>query len=405
MELDLAPDLRLIRGDGAALTHAVMNLCVNAVDAMPQEGHLTLRTRNIDNHWIEVRVEDSGSGMTKEVLQKARDPFFTTKASGTGLGLALVHSSVKAHRGQLELISEPGRGTCVRLRLPACEATIRVPEQEPVAPDAAPTRSLSVLVVDDDVMATRAFEELLQALHHSHSTVGSGEGALALLQDGFQPDVVLLDINMPGLGGTGTLPRLRALRPTLPVLLITGRADQAAIDLAATQPGVTLLAKPFGLLELRQYFESIGCTSVGQQSPPLDPQDPGNPGSTAMPVQDFCPSYPKVSHAKGAGRMHSFTVAGVKACNLPGTFGDGGGLYLQVRRRTPPMTEVTKSWVFRYRDLLTGRPREMGLGAAWDLSLEDARKSASVQQALLGARLDPMATRNAQRAEAKTALR
>ena len=298
VELDLAPDLRLIRGDATALTHALMNLCVNAVEAMPEQGHLTLRTRNTDNHWIEVRVEDTGSGMTKEVLQKARDPFFTTKASGTGLGLAQVYSSVKAHRGQLELSSKPGQGTCVRLRFPACEPASGVPEREPEAAEKTPSMSLSVLVVDDDAMTQMAFVELLKTLHHPHRTAASGEGALALLEAGFQPDVVLLDINMPGLGGTGTLPRLRALRPTLPVLLITGRADQEAIDLAATQPGVTLLAKPFGLLELQQHLEAIGRAGAVRQSPPLDLEGPGDLGSAEEPVhhsQTVTPKEPRAA--------------------------------------------------------------------------------------------------------------
>ena len=273
LELDLAPDLRLISGDATALTHAVMNLCINAVDSMAGTGKLTLRTQNVDNQWIEVWVEDSGSGMSKEVLAKARDPFYTTKANGTGLGLALVHSCVKAHRGQLDLTSEPGQGTCARLRFPACEPVIKIQEQMPEAPEMTPSETLSALVVDDDVMTQMALEMLLQTMHHSYRTVASGEEALALLQAGFQPDVVLLDINMPGLGGTGTLPRLRALRPTLPVLLITGRADQAAIDLTATQPGVTLLAKPFSLAALQQNLEPIRRRSVVQQSLASDGSD------------------------------------------------------------------------------------------------------------------------------------
>ncbi len=394
LELDLAPDLRLISGDASALTHVVMNLCVNAVDAMSENGNLTLRTQNVDNHWIEVRVEDSGSGMSKEVLAKARDPFYTTKANGTGLGLALAHSCVKAHRGQLDLTSEPGQGTCVRLRFPACAPVSKIPEQVPEAPEQTPTRSLSVLVVDDDDMTQMALQLLLQALHHSHNTVASGEEALALLQSGFQPDVVLLDINMPGLGGTGTLPRLRALRPTLPVLLITGRADQAAIDLAASQAGVTLLAKPFSLVELQEALEPISRSSVVE--PPVPPGPGALQPSNAPDQQEH--------RGQGVGRKQPFTVAGIQAWTVPGTFGDGGGLYLQVAPRKQPMTGVTKSWVFRYRDLVTGRPREMGLGAAWDLSLEEARDAAKAQQALLSAQLDPMATRNARRAAAKTAV-
>jgi signal transduction histidine kinase len=98
-------DLHPILGDAAALTHAFMNLCVNAVDAMPESGTLTLRTRNMANDWIEVLVEDTGTGMPKEVLEKAMDPFFTTKevGKGTGLGLSTVCSTVKAHQGTMEI--------------------------------------------------------------------------------------------------------------------------------------------------------------------------------------------------------------------------------------------------------------------------------------------------------------
>jgi len=137
----------------------------------------------------------------------------------------------------------------------------------------------------------------------------------------------------------------------------------------------------------------------------LDQEGPADSGSAEDSVHHSQTVAPKEPRARGADLLRPFTVEGVKAWDTPGTFGDGGGLYLQVALRKPPMKGVSKSWVFRYRDLVTGRPREMGLGAAWDLSLEDARKSARAQQALLGAHLDPMATRNAQRAEAKTALK
>jgi len=254
LELDLAADLRPIQGDAAALTHAIMNLCVNAVEAMPENGNLTLRTRNVDNQWIEVCVEDSGCGMPRETLARALDPFYTTKGGGNGLGLSLVHSSVKAHRGQLELLSEPGLGTCVRMRFPACEPTARAAEPTPGAQASSPRKALHVLIVDDDDMTQLALQTILTTLEHTHATVACGEEALALLQTGFAPDLVILDMNMPGLGGTGTLPRLRALHPDLPVLLVTGRADQAAINLAAAHPRVTLVAKPFSLEELQQYL-------------------------------------------------------------------------------------------------------------------------------------------------------
>ena len=112
LSTDFQEPLGQIQGDGGALSHALVNLCVNAVDAMPEGGRLTLRTRNLAGGWIQLEVEDTGVGMSLEVNQKALDPFFTTKpqGKGTGLGLSMVYSTVKAHRGQMEIRSAPGQG-------------------------------------------------------------------------------------------------------------------------------------------------------------------------------------------------------------------------------------------------------------------------------------------------------
>jgi len=265
LTLDLDSELRPIRGDGAALTHAIMNLCVNAVDAMPEEGILTLRTRNIDNAWIEVVVEDTGSGMSKEVLKRAFDPFFTTKeiGKGTGLGLSVVNRTVKAHQGQLEIQSEPGHGTRVGIRLPACkpppcpEETAAVPRSE------ASAGTLRVLLVDDDDLIQSSMQAILELWGHSVTVASSGEEALAKLETDFQPDVVILDMNMPGLGGRGTLPRLRALRPTLPLILSTGQIDQVATDLAGAHSHVTLLPKPFSHGELQEKLSMLAAAPKG----------------------------------------------------------------------------------------------------------------------------------------------
>jgi PAS domain S-box-containing protein len=260
LELDLEAGLRPIRGDANALTHAFMNLCVNALDAMPEQGTLTLRTRNLDSCWVEVRVEDTGTGMPQEVLARALDPFFTTKevGKGTGLGLAMVYTTMKAHQGQLELHSEPGRGTQVRLRFPSCELAPQVEEQDEEARSGIISRSLTVLLVDDDDLIQTSIQTLLQALGHAVFTAASGEEALLAVDGGLEPDAVILDMNMPGLGGSGTLPRLRVLLPEVPVLLSTGRTDQAALELAAAHSRVTLLPKPFSLKELQQHLESLG---------------------------------------------------------------------------------------------------------------------------------------------------
>jgi PAS domain S-box-containing protein len=255
LEMDLAPDLRPMRGDAAALTHAIMNLCVNAVDAMAGSGTLTLRTRNVDPAQVEIQVQDNGCGMPAEVMEKALDPFFTTKGvgKGTGLGLPIVYSTVKAHQGALELQSEPGRGTLVRVRFPSCAQA--APAAPPPEARPGPGRELCVLLVDDDELVRCSVQALLEALGHCVTVAASGEEALALAT--FEPDLVILDLNMPGLGGGGTLPRLRALHPQVPILLATGRTDQTALDLVEAYRHVTLLAKPFGLQELRRQLDLI----------------------------------------------------------------------------------------------------------------------------------------------------
>ena len=257
--MELEEDLRPIHGDAGALAHAVMNLCVNAVDAMPENGTLTLRTRDRGDGWIEVQVADTGTGMPPEVLARALDPFFTTKevGKGTGLGLSIVYRTVEAHGGRLDLRSEPGRGTCVTLSFPVSEG--RAEAREPSGPHAAlgASAALRVLLVDDDELIQSSLRAILELLGHQVVLAPSGEEALARLEAGLRPDVVILDMNMPGLGGAGTLPRLRALRPDLPVLLATGRADQTAQDLVQAHPGVTLLSKPFGKKELEAHLARL----------------------------------------------------------------------------------------------------------------------------------------------------
>jgi two-component system cell cycle sensor histidine kinase/response regulator CckA len=260
VDLDLAPDLRPILGDATALTNAFMNLYVNSVDAMPGGGTLTIRTRNEDTHHVEILVADTGAGMAKEVLERALDPFFTTKpvGKGTGLGLPMVYSTVKAHGGRLTLRSMSGEGTQVRILLPACAPAAPAPESasRPLAPSALP--ALEVLLVDDDDLVQGSTRAMLEVLGHRATSALSGEEALALLAGGFNPDLVILDLNMPGLGGASTLPRLRALLPAVPVLLATGRTDQMALDLVQADPRVFLLSKPFSMRELGARLETLG---------------------------------------------------------------------------------------------------------------------------------------------------
>ena len=252
LEIHLDPQLPPILGDPAALHHALMNLCVNAVDAMPAGGTLTLRTWTGSDGRVGLEVRDTGEGMSREVLAKALDPFFTTKpqGKGTGLGLAMVYRTVQGHRGELDLQSRPGEGTRVQLRFPPRVGGPGSPHPSPRPEAQAPARPLEVMLVDDDELILEAVPAMLESLGHRVRTAPGGAEALAQLASGPAPDVVVLDMNMPGMDGAAVLPELRRLLPEVPVLLATGRVDQGALDLVAAHGHVALLAKPFLRSEL-----------------------------------------------------------------------------------------------------------------------------------------------------------
>ncbi len=255
VHLDLDPEAGWIQGDPDALGLMLMNLCVNAKDAMPDGGRLTLAARALPPQETLLTVADTGTGMSPEVLEHALDPFFTTKpqGQGTGLGLSQAYSTVKAHRGSLEILSRPGEGTTLKIRFPTVAASPGAPAPEaPASPRTATIHQ--VLLVDDDELVQAAVASQIEALGHTALIATSGEEAMDLVAQGHHPAIVLLDLNMPGWGGTQTLPKLRAALPGVPILLSTGRADQGAINLARAHPGVTILPKPFRLEELRAAF-------------------------------------------------------------------------------------------------------------------------------------------------------
>ncbi|HJV49517.1 MAG TPA: PAS domain S-box protein [Geothrix sp.] len=260
LSLDLREGLGQLRGDPGALSHALMNLCVNAIDAMPGGGILQIRTEQGATGDLLLHVRDSGEGMSPEVLAKAVEPFFTTKpkGKGTGLGLAMVYGTMKAHEGSFDLLSQPGQGTEAILRFPAGRVERPGPGVAAASPVVMePEERLRVLLVDDDELIREAVAPMLEVLGHAVVAANDGFDAIRLLKAGLKADLVILDMNMPGLNGAETLPRILELRPDMPVIMATGYSDHEVAPLLEGRPTVSSLRKPFSLKEVRQAIAGV----------------------------------------------------------------------------------------------------------------------------------------------------
>jgi PAS domain S-box-containing protein len=259
LRVDLQDPLPAVMGEKGALGGALMNLCVNALDAMDNKGTLTLRTRLLADGRVELAVEDVGRGMAPEVAARATEPFFTTKAigQGTGLGLSMVYATVKAHGGSMDIQSEEGRGTTVRIRLPGAR---NAPGGAGKAADQDQRlRALRILQVDDDELILASVPLMLEHLGHAVSTAAGGQEALDRLANGLEVDLVLLDLNMPGMNGLETLAHLRQRHPDLPVLLATGYLDTATEAVLRRSGKAFGITKPFSLRDLDAAFRRMAA--------------------------------------------------------------------------------------------------------------------------------------------------
>ncbi|HLP30508.1 MAG TPA: PAS domain S-box protein, partial [Geothrix sp.] len=259
VELDLQGGLPQVVGDASSISNALMNLSVNALDAMPSGGCLNLRTRLDPGGEVILAVKDTGLGMSPEVLQRAMEPFFTTKppGKGTGLGLALVYGVMKAHGGRVEIQSAPGQGTEITLCFPGM-ASPSMPLLPPIRGVAARDGRLRILLVDDDDLIRGTVPGMLEVLGHEVVAVSGGLEALQRVQAGLVPDLVILDLSMPGMDGEEALNRLRLLCPDLPVLMATGYRDERQERILERFSDVGVITKPFSLLDLRLKLAQIG---------------------------------------------------------------------------------------------------------------------------------------------------
>ncbi len=247
LELDLAPELGSVRGDHVSLEQVLMNLAVNARDAMPQGGRLVVSTRPAANGEICLAVKDTGTGIPEEILPKIFDPFFTTKevGKGTGLGLAMVFGIVQAHGGRIEVESRMGKGTEFRILL-ASQAPCQGPAQpDPTQDlDEVPFKGRRILVVDDEAPLRELLAEAFLGHQAQVDTAQNGAEGWALWQ-GSHYDLVISDQRMPELTGLELLARIRAAGSHVPVILASGHGLEGLEPELARDPRLRLLSKPF----------------------------------------------------------------------------------------------------------------------------------------------------------------
>jgi CheY-like chemotaxis protein len=263
VEFEPAADLWLTLCDPNQLESAVLNLSINARDAMPEGGRLTIRSRNVDvdevkaarwqdvpaGQYVCVEVTDSGIGMLPDVAERAFDPFFTTKppGQGTGLGLSMVYGFGRQSNGHCDIRSVPGKGTTIRLYLPRyiaeMEQTRAAPP--PAQPSVAAGRGEVVLVVEDEIVVRHVIVEVLHQLGYSALEAADAEAGLALLRSSEPIDLLVSDVGLPDMNGRKLADAALGLRPGLKILLMTGYASEAATASGFLAPGMELVTKPF----------------------------------------------------------------------------------------------------------------------------------------------------------------
>ncbi len=236
---EISPDVHGIEVDANQLELALINLAVNARDARPQGGSLTIGCYNEDNGkkvglppvpFVCVTVTDTGEGMSEATLARAQEPFFTTKGigKGTGLGLSMVQGFTAQSGGAVRIKSEPGKGTRVTLWLPRAKENLRAPNNKTGVSRPAEARSLRVLLVDDDILVSMGAADMLLDLGHSVTEAQSGIHALKLLETDSAFDIVVTDYAMPGMNGFELAQRIKERNPKLPIILATGYAELPA---------------------------------------------------------------------------------------------------------------------------------------------------------------------------------
>jgi PAS domain S-box-containing protein len=275
--LKLAPDLGRIRADSGQIEQVIINLAVNARDAMPRGGKLTIETTNVTldedavrgyvdvkpGHYVRLCVSDTGVGMDRETREHLFEPFFTTKEAGrgTGLGLATVYGIVKQSGGHVWVYSEPGWGTTFKVYFPLY-GDVTEPGRPALEAGPAPGGTETILVVEDDEMIRSLIRDILESTGYRVLVADDPESGMKLIGEQEEIHLLLTDLILPGMSGRELVDKVMELKPEIRVLFMSGYSDEAVARHGILEPGLAFLQKPFSrdalVRKVREVLDSAG---------------------------------------------------------------------------------------------------------------------------------------------------
>ena len=288
IELKLSENLKMVSADAGQCEQVLMNLSINSVNAMGKSGKLTFMTENVvlgpdypqtllnspSSEYLRLTLSDTGHGMSSKTLNRIYEPFFTTKEKGTGLGLSIVYSIVKDHEGFIECESDVGKGTTFRIYFPVLSSDVEQKESiEPKKTDTSVCGNESILIVDDEKAVLRISEEVLARNGYTVITANNGEEGIIKYSEN-SPDLVLLDISMPGMGGIKSLQEMMSINANAKVVIMSGYSEDRNIEEARKMGAKAFLQKPFHITKLLNTIKSVldRNSSYGLRAgPPLEP--------------------------------------------------------------------------------------------------------------------------------------